>query len=1120
MNPNSLAHNSDQTMVGRRLTIMTIMFLSVLLGLVFYTISTIRQEQSNAVLIDMAGRQRMLLQKHIHEVFLTSQGIPSDYAQTRTQIVSTLRALMEGGPVVRDLDKGQSQIISAVPTEEMLFTLREQRKYFDKIMAVADEFLVATPDHPDFSRKLHTLRDLNSTVVGIADDAVQQLSAYSESILGTMLKGEIFVAICVGVFGIVVAGQGVRGSRRLKKQIAERKRVESALRNSELFLDSIVENLPHMIFVKDATDLRFLLFNKAGENLLGYPRQTMIGKTDYDFFPESEADSYTSKDREVLAGKILLDIPEEGIHTKSQGTRYLHTKKIPILDAHGHPQYLLGISEDITERKQIEEFVRKDERKFRAIYEQAPSGIAVLNSLSGQFTQINQKYCDITGYSQVEMLNRTFQELTHPDDLQADLDRMQQLLTGQIANFQMEKRYIRKNGDVIWVNLTCVPLWMEPTDARQHMAMVEDITYRKRAEKALQESEERYRALYENNPSMYFTVGQNAIVLSVNEFGAQQLGYSVAELIGRSVIDLFFEDDRIQVRQRFEDCVQSPLAVFTWEFRKVRKNQSVLWVKEVARSVHNKDGEIVVLIVCEDISERKTTEKALKEWKALTESILGQLPKGFAYRCLNDKTWTIVYVSDGIEEVTGFPVSALLSGKITYDTLMAHGENERVWPIVQDALAKHLPYENEHQIITRDGKKKWILARGRFIFDETGSLLYLDGLNVDITEHKHIEAELRTSEARFRSLVDHVPFCIYEIGLDGRVSSMNRAGQAMIGAEDESHVLGRSYLQLVEGGDLEWLRKHFLQAVQGHPVDFEFKVDSPEKVSVYSKTFIPILESDGKVIKIVGVIDDITERKQAEERLRESEAKRIEALSQSDALKSALLSSVSHELRTPLTAIKSSVSSLIDHASNALEPMQHEFLTGIDREIDYMSQLVNNLLNMSQIEAGTLVPHREWHPLEDLVEGALRRTGLTGETRNIEIHFPEEVPPVFVDAVEMQQVLINLLDNAVKYSFPNSPIGIRVRVGDQQLEVEVSNKGEPIQEQALKRIFERFYRHQSPRQHQVRGTGLGLAICKGIVEAHGGRIWAESIGTDVQMTFTVPLTESMASFTLEGLHKT
>ena len=257
----------------------------------------------------------------------------------------------------------------------------------------------------------------------------------------------------------------------------------------------------------------------------------MIGKTDYDFFPKSEADSYTTKDREVLSGKTLIDVPEEVIQTKSHGTRYLHTKKIPIFDDHGTPQYLLGISEDITERKETEERLRKGERKFRAIYEQAPTGIAILDSLNGRFTQINQKYCDITGYSQEEILDRTFQDPTHPDDLQADLAQMQQLLAGQISSFKMEKRYIRKNGQVIWVNLTCVPLWLEPTDSRQHMAMVEDITYRKHGEKALQESEERFRLLNEAIPQQVWSAQPDGSIDYVNQRVLQYFACSFEDII-------------------------------------------------------------------------------------------------------------------------------------------------------------------------------------------------------------------------------------------------------------------------------------------------------------------------------------------------------------------------------------------------------------------------------------------------------------------------------------------------------------------------------------------------------------------------------------------------------------
>lgn len=143
-------------------------------------------------------------------------------------------------------------------------------------------------------------------------------------------------------------------NEQLSREITERKRAEDDLRKSEEFLNNVIENIPNMIFVKDAKELRFVKFNKAGEELLGYSREELLGKNVYDFFPKSEADFFTAKDSEVLQNEYLLDIPEEPIQTKL-GKKILHTKKIPILRQEGSAQYLLGISEDITGRKRAEE---------------------------------------------------------------------------------------------------------------------------------------------------------------------------------------------------------------------------------------------------------------------------------------------------------------------------------------------------------------------------------------------------------------------------------------------------------------------------------------------------------------------------------------------------------------------------------------------------------------------------------------------------------------------------------------------------------------------------------------------------------------------------------------------
>ena len=179
------------------------------------------------------------------------------------------------------------------------------------------------------------------------------------------------------------------------EDITARTRVESALRESEQFLDNIVEQIPDMIFVKDAKDLRFVRFNKAGEDLLGYSREELLGKNDYDFFTEEQADFFIENDREVLQAHTLKDIFEERIQTRNLGARILHTKKIPLVDEKGLPRYLLGISEDITERKRAEDQINLANRK-----------LALMTDVT--FQDIQNKVTALRGY--VEISKENFRE--------------------------------------------------------------------------------------------------------------------------------------------------------------------------------------------------------------------------------------------------------------------------------------------------------------------------------------------------------------------------------------------------------------------------------------------------------------------------------------------------------------------------------------------------------------------------------------------------------------------------------------------------------------------------------------------------------------------------------------
>jgi two-component system sensor histidine kinase KdpD len=228
-------------------------------------------------------------------------------------------------------------------------------------------------------------------------------------------------------------------------------------------------------------------------------------------------------------------------------------------------------------------------------------------------------------------------------------------------------------------------------------------------------------------------------------------------------------------------------------------------------------------------------------------------------------------------------------------------------------------------------------------------------------------------------------------------------------------------------------------------------------------------------------------------------------LEESDKLKSSLLSSVSHELRTPLAIIKASISS-IRSKSVTLDPdSKQELLSAIEEETDHLNQLVGNLLDMTRIETGALNPQRGWNSLDEIANGVIGRMSNMVQNHVIKLEVADNLPLVPVDYMQMDQVFTNLLSNSAKYA----PSGTHIKIcmqpqGDQQVLVQIKNKSPHLEEEHLTRIFEKFYRVTAA--DRITGTGLGLSICKGIIEAHGGQIWASNEPDGFYFNFTLPLT--------------
>jgi two-component system sensor histidine kinase KdpD len=246
------------------------------------------------------------------------------------------------------------------------------------------------------------------------------------------------------------------------------------------------------------------------------------------------------------------------------------------------------------------------------------------------------------------------------------------------------------------------------------------------------------------------------------------------------------------------------------------------------------------------------------------------------------------------------------------------------------------------------------------------------------------------------------------------------------------------------------------------------------------------------------------------------EAAQAAALAQSDELKSALLAAVSHDLRTPLASIKAAATSLLDDSVDWDAATRQDLLTAIDEGTDRLTLMVGNLLDLSRIEGGALQPQKDWYDIDELIVDARARTASRAESHPVTVAVEPDLPLLQFDYIEIAQVLLNLIENAMKYTPPRTPVAIGARSVPGAVEVFVRDEGPGIPLEYQARVFDKFYR--APSAVAASGTGIGLAISKGLVEAHGGRITLDSApGEGATFRFTLPLSPDSNAMTREPM---
>ncbi|NEO33968.1 MAG: PAS domain S-box protein [Symploca sp. SIO3C6] len=397
------------------------------------------------------------------------------------------------------------------------------------------------------------------------------------------------------------------------RDITERNQALAALQQQLAAVEASIDGIA--IVNKEG---KYIYINKSHVQLFGYhSAQELIGKSWSELYYQEEIHRFKCE--------ILPILEQEGrwrgevIAKRLDGSTFAEEISLT-LTVEGS---LVCICRDITERKQAEAALRASEERFRATFEQAAVGIAH-TGFDGKFLRLNQKCCDIVGYSYEQMLTKSFVDITHPDDVDVDQRYVEQLLAGEINTFSMEKRYYRQDKSIVWVNLTGSLVRKPSGELDYFVGVIEDISDRKRAEAALQDSEQKYRSVVESVKEVIFQTDIKGLWTFLNPAWTEITGFSIEDSLGKNFVDYIHPDDRKQCLELWHKLITGQQEYCRHEIRYLTKDNSLRWIDALARLVVDAKGNTIGISgTLHDFTKRKQAQeklrKALEQEKELSE---------------------------------------------------------------------------------------------------------------------------------------------------------------------------------------------------------------------------------------------------------------------------------------------------------------------------------------------------------------------------------------------------------------------------------------------------------------------------------------------------------------------
>lgn len=892
-----------------------------------------------------------------------------------------------------------------------------------------------------------------------------------------------------------------------------------------------MDGINDAVFVKDQYG-RYLMVNPATAAIMGRSIDEIIGKGDVEIFGADAAREMREADQRVLASGQAITF-EEIVTTAGGGPRHRLTTKTPYRDDAGRVIGVIGISRDITERKEAEAALVASEQRLRFLSESIPHMIWSARP-DGYIDYFNQRCLDYTGAKHGQMAGWDWLPLVHPDDRAATIERWAAALRDG-SEYKIDYRLRHgQTGQWRWHRGHAMPMRDAEGRILRWYGTCTDIDAQKRVEEELRESEQRLKRAQEiaHLGSWELDLLSNRLTWSdevYRIFGLQPQEFAATY---EAFLEAVHPEDRLAVDAAYSGSLREGRDRYEIEHRVVRKGTGeVRTVHEKCEHIRDGSGRIIRSVgMVHDITERKATEIALRASEERYRFLMESVPQ-MVWSC--DPEGQNVDVNSRWEQYTGQPAEQASSRWVE----VVHPEDRpRMSKCWMQALASGEKFECEHRVRrVSDGGYRWHLAQALPMKDEQGRVIGWVGTSTDIHDLKMAQERAETAAAARRE--GEAEMLRLNRQLQRKLTELETIFEIVpIGiavAEDaECHVIhgNRTYSQMLgaplganlsktnpESGPL--LRYRFLRdGRELAPDELPLQRAAATGTAVANVTFdvertdgsvlrlvgnaAPLVAADGTTTGVIGAFWDIEDFRRAEERLRMEKDAAVSA----SIAKDRFLATLSHELRNPLGTILNALQ-VTEEISTCQDCPVRDHRRIIARQTRHLARLVDDLLDVSRVAAGKITLKRETVDLTRVVRHSVEACHLAFEERRqqITLHLPAEPLLVQGDSARLEQVVLNLLSNAGKYTPSGGQVWLTAMAEGDEAVIRVRDNGIGIPPEALPRLFEPFMQVDESLDRSQGGLGLGLALSRNLVQMQGGSITVSSAGADQGSEFVVRL---------------